>query len=61
MNVFCLTNYCIVLHCIVLYSQTCVKQTPKGKPKSGCLRQVLQVAFKTGLTELYYFFSVNCS
>ena len=24
-----------------VYSQTCVKQAPLGKPKSGCLRQVL--------------------
>ena len=23
-----------------MYSQTCVKQEPKGKPKSGCLRQM---------------------
>ena len=23
------------------YSQTCIKQTPMGKPKTGCLRQVL--------------------
>ena len=23
------------------YSQTCVKQAPIGKPKIGCLRQVL--------------------
>ena len=23
------------------YSQTCVKQAPMGKPKIGCLRQVL--------------------
>ena len=26
---------------IVEYSQTCVKQAPMGKPKIGCLRQVL--------------------
>ena len=26
---------------ICLYSQTCVKQAPLGKPKTGCLRQVL--------------------
>ena len=24
-----------------IYSQTCVKQAPKGKPKTGFLRQVL--------------------
>ena len=24
-----------------IYSQTCVKQAPMGKPKIGCLRQVL--------------------
>ena len=26
---------------IIKYSQTCVKQAPMGKPKTGCLRQVL--------------------
>ena len=26
---------------IFFYSQTCVKQAPMGKPKTGCLRQVL--------------------
>ena len=31
----------LVLYNMIIYSQTCVKQAPLGKPKGGCLRQVL--------------------
>ena len=31
----------LVYHYNPKYSQTCVKQAPMGKPKTGCLRQLL--------------------
>ena len=36
------------------YSQTCVKQVPWGKPKSGCLRQVLDNTGKCTLIFLLW-------
>ena len=31
----------LLILALVRYSQTCVKQAPMGKPKTGCLRQVI--------------------
>ena len=41
LGVFCAGSTRFVQASLTDYSQTCVKQAPMGKPKIGCLRQVL--------------------